>query len=122
METAVGASTTVSIRYRLPFRTTGSLTHKYLLYLQRQSGSRIQHYDISVRTPDSTKVLWSYPAIPLDSGPVLRWEADPWTRDQTLGILLKRSVNSKITSTKSQISTKLKIIDKAFGNWILGFI
>ena len=95
METAVGASTTVSIRYRLPFRTTGSLNHKYLLYLQRQSGSRIQHYDISVRTPDSTKVLWSYPAIPLDSGPVLRWEADPWTRDQTLGILLKRSVNSK---------------------------
>lgn len=84
MEAPLGGTTTVTIQYQLPFKLTDEERRKsYVLALQRQSGSRITDYDLSITVPKTMKAKWTYPET---SSNALRWRATPWTRDQIFAV------------------------------------
>ncbi|MDO8571631.1 MAG: hypothetical protein Q7R79_03045, partial [bacterium] len=94
VQTDPGSTKTIKISYRLPFtikdlRKKARMSHTpYTLLLQRQSGSTIKEYQVSLSLPDIQNLLWSHIPPQFSAKGTAAWSSS-FSRDATFGFLLK---------------------------------
>ncbi len=95
IQTDPDTHTTVRISYRLPF-TLKDLEKKmrtsrapYTLFLQRQSGSSIKKYEVSLFPSDTRTLAWSHVPTLFSQKDETHWESTDGTHDAVFGFLFQ---------------------------------